>query len=76
MKTRATITIDPELHLRAKKLARRRQTTVSGLFESYLRSQPIEEDSVVDNLIGCATLKPPPAQRDPLREQLLAKYLR
>lgn len=76
MKTRATITIDPELHRRAKKLARRKRTTVSGLFESYLRSQPLEEESLVDNMIGCATLKPAPVQTDPLREHLLAKYVR
>lgn len=33
MKTRVTITIDPKLHTRAKRLARERKTSVSGLFE-------------------------------------------
>ncbi len=32
MMARATLTIDPKLHARAKQLARRRRTTVSGLF--------------------------------------------
>jgi len=57
MKTRATITIDPDLHARAKKLARRRKTSVSGLFEQYLRSDKDSAGSVVDQMIGAVELR-------------------
>jgi len=76
MKTRATLTVDPELHARAKRLARKRKTTVSGLFESYLASQPDPQGSRVDGLIGSASLKAAPKHPDPKREHLKAKYLK
>ena len=76
VKTRATLTVDPELHARAKRLARQRKTTVSGLFESFLVSQPDPRGSRVDGLIGSASLKAAPNQPDPRREYLNAKYLK
>jgi len=76
MKTRATITIDPMLHARAKHLAKQRKTSVSGLFESFIKEQAESNAgaSVVDKMLGSATLK---AKRtnDPRREALEAKYL-
>jgi len=76
MKTRATLSINPELHARAKRLARFRKTTVSGLFESYLAEQPEPRGSIVDKLIGSASLKTDSKQSDFKREHLVAKYLR
>lgn len=76
MKKRATLTIDPELHMRAKALARRRRTTVSGLFERYLRSETPEEKSIIDGMIGSGALRQEFGPHDPLRERLRAKYLR
>lgn len=76
MKTRATLTVDPELHARAKRLARQRKTTVSGLFESYLASQPDPQGSRVERLIGSASLNAAPEHPDPKRMYLNAKYLK
>jgi hypothetical protein len=75
MKTRATITIDPKLHARAKRLARQRRTSVSGLFESFLREQPEPGGSLVDEMIGKSRLKEASDQPDPRREALIAKYI-
>lgn len=41
MKHRLTLTIDPAVARRAKKLAHARKTSVSGLVEQFLRSAPI-----------------------------------
>jgi hypothetical protein len=76
MKTRATITIDPKLHARAKRLARIRRTSVSGLFESFLREQKAPRESVVDRMIGSAELKEAGAGTDPRRKALQQKYLK
>ena len=76
MKTRATITIDPELHARARRLARARHTTVSGLFESFLKEQPDPGGSVVDKLIGSARLKEQASREDARRSALGRKYLK
>jgi hypothetical protein len=57
MKSRATITIDPKLHARAKRLAKQRQTSVSGLFEQYLKSQSEGSTSAVDQMLGSASLR-------------------
>jgi hypothetical protein len=76
MKTRATLTIDPELHGRAKRLAKQRRTTVSGLFESFLAQQPDPSGSKVDSLIGCSRLKKESKPRDAKRDYLESKYLR
>ena len=76
MKKRATITIDPQLHKRAKRLAKARHTTVSGLFEEYLRGETDPYGSVVDRLIGSAKLKSTDTGNDPRREALERKYLK
>ena len=39
MKTRITLSIDPETGERAKRLARERNTTVSGLFSDFVQAQ-------------------------------------
>ena len=41
MKNRITLTIDPEVARRARKVARARNTSVSGLVEELLRSAPL-----------------------------------
>jgi hypothetical protein len=41
MKRRITLSIDPAVTRRAKKLAHARRTTVSGLVEEFLRSAPL-----------------------------------
>jgi hypothetical protein len=76
MKTRATLTLNPELHERAKRLAKHRRTSVSGLFESYLASQPEPDASITDRLIGSASLNPAENNPDPRRERLIKKYLK
>lgn len=75
MKTRATLSIDPALHARAKRLARQQKTSVSGLFESYLMSQPDPAGSVVDSLVGSARLKEDTGQSDSRRQRLESKYV-
>ncbi len=56
MKKRATITIDPEVHARARRLARQRKTTVSGLIESLLASEGRSGGSLVEEMLGSAAL--------------------
>jgi hypothetical protein len=76
MKTRATLTIDPSLHARAKRLAKQRRTSVSGLFEAFIKEQAEAADtSVVEKMRGSATLKPAKAN-DPRRAALESKYLK
>ena len=41
MKRRITLTIDPAITRRAKKLAHARQTSVSALVEQFLRTAPM-----------------------------------
>lgn len=48
MKTRLTVTIDPEVLERAKKLAYARKTNVSALVEELLRSSPISSPTEPD----------------------------
>ena len=47
MKTRVTITLDPEVHRLAKQKARRKHTTVSGLIESLLQSATSKQDDAL-----------------------------
>ena len=75
MKTRATLSIDPALHRRAKRLAKERRTSVSGLFESLIKEQPEESASIVDQMIGSASLKSGKT-KDTRRQALEAKYLK
>jgi len=77
MKTRITITLDPAAHQRAKRTARARKTSVSGLIETLLESvvDP-SPPSLVDRMIGSATLRSPADGSDPLYDALAAKHLR
>jgi hypothetical protein len=56
MKNRITLTIDPEVARRARKVARAKNTSVSGLVEELLRSAPIpggeKRESFVDRWAG------------------------
>jgi hypothetical protein len=56
MKNRITLTIDPAVARRAKKVARAKKTSVSGLVEELLRSAPLpgekERSSFVDRWAG------------------------
>lgn len=69
------MTLDPTLHERARRLARRRGTSVSGLVETYLRADADGKDSLTASLVGSASLKEPSASPDPRRDALLAKYV-
>ncbi len=77
MKTRVTISLDPEVHARAKAMARARRTTVSGLIEDFLRSSeaPGTGVSLVDEMIGCAELRPVEPGRDPLYDALHGRHI-
>ena len=77
MKTRVTITLEPEAHQRAKRTASARKTSVSGLIESLLQTATAAEmPSVVDRMIGSAVLKDPADAADPRMDVLRAKYLK
>lgn len=77
MKTRVTVTLDPKVHAHAKQVARARRTTVSGLIEGFLRSSrgPGMGRSVVDDMLGCAQLRPVKPGRDPLYDALHARHI-
>jgi hypothetical protein len=77
MKTRVTISLDPEVHRRAKQIATKRHTTVSGLIESLLQAEsaPVKKNGIVASMIGSASLRTPARVTDPLHEALTAKYL-
>ncbi len=77
MKTRVTITLDPEVHARAKQVARARRTTVSGLIEAFLRSPDAAGagGSLVDKMLGCAELRTVERGRDPLYDALHARRI-
>ncbi len=76
MKTRVTITIDPAVHRRAKRVARSRGTSVSGLIEAALESvTAVSKPSVVDAMIGSAALRNPSVGEDTLYEALASKHL-
>lgn len=74
MKARVTITMDPALHRHAKRLARLRQTSVSGLFESFLRSTE-SDGSLVDKMLGSAELRAFPPGDDPLYDALHSRHI-
>lgn len=75
MKTRVTITLDPDTHRAAKRVARARATTLSGLVETLLASEAAKPSaSIVDRMVGSASLRETPG--DALAESLRAKYLR
>ncbi len=77
MKSRITITLDPEVHRLAKQRAVRRKTTVSGLIELLLQSDiSVKKPDLVRSMIGSARLRVPESGKDPLHDALRAKYLR
>lgn len=78
MKTRVTITLEPEVHRLAKKAARRRRTTVSGLFASLVEAEEAarSKGNIVAAMVGSARLREPAPGSDPLHEALRSKYLR
>jgi hypothetical protein len=51
MKNRVTLTIDPAVTRRAKKLAHAKRTSVSGLVEQFLRSAPITDDETTPSFV-------------------------
>lgn len=81
MKTRVTITLDPDVHARAKQAARARRTTLSGLIETYLRSPaaaPVargSKGSLVDAMVGSAALRALQPGVDPLFDALRARHV-
>ena len=76
MKTRVTITLDPAIHQRAKRTARARKTSVSGLIETLLESAELPaKTSLVDRMTGSASLRSPAVGNDPLYDALAAKHL-
>lgn len=77
MKTRVTITLDPQVHARAKQVARARRTTVSGLIEAFLRSPGATETgaSLVDEMLGCAELRSVKPGNDSLYDALHARHI-
>lgn len=72
MKMRVTITLDPEVHARAKRAARARRTTVSGLIGNFLSSQHAasEDGSLVDEMLGSGELRTVERGEDPLYDEL------
>ncbi|MFN2432831.1 MAG: DUF6364 family protein [Gemmatimonadota bacterium] len=77
MKTRVTITLDPEMHARAKRIARARRTTVSGLVQAFLRSPDAagQDESLVDEMLGSGELRSLKRGRDPLFDALRKRYV-
>jgi len=77
MKARVTITLDPEVHRKAKQAAIKKHTTVSALIESLLKAEdPLQEVDLVSEMIGMAKLRHPEPGSDPLYDSLKAKYIR
>jgi|694.fasta_scaffold46916_6 hypothetical protein len=80
MKSRITITIDPKVHALARKTAKRRDTTVSGLIEGLLREEGGHaRQGIVDKMTGVASLREPAkgdSGDDLIRKALRAKYIR
>ena len=77
MKTRVTITLEPEVHRLAKQTARKKHTTVSGLIESLIQSEGSSGDvDLVASMTGSASLRAPSPGSDPRYDALKAKYRR
>ncbi len=78
MKDRVTLTLDPAVNRRAKRLARERGTSVSALVEEHLRTTPLAGDEqirFVDRWTGRFRLAQ--ARPDDIRMRALkGKYLR
>ncbi|MFT3990070.1 MAG: DUF6364 family protein [Luteolibacter sp.] len=77
MKSRVTITLDPQIHRLAKQAASRKHTTVSGLIESLLEAETERpQEDLVATMTGISTLRAPAPGSDPLYDALQAKYAR
>jgi hypothetical protein len=75
MKIRISVTLDPTVNRKAKKLAVRRGTTVSGLIELLLRQEAeSSKASSVNKMIGSAQLRDN-SKDDPRLSHLRQKYL-
>ena len=77
MKTRVTITLDPDVHAHAKQVARAQHTTVSGLIEAFFRAQKSAwaRGSLVDDMLGSAELRMLKPGADPLRDALHGRHI-
>lgn len=79
MKRNVTLTLTPAIHARAKRIARARRTTVSGLVTAFVRAAPenstLAPKSLVDEMLGSAELRRPAAGRDPLYDALHARQV-
>ena len=77
MKSRVTLTVDPKVIKKAKKIAHVRRTSVSALVEDLLRQTPVssdrEEASFVDKWTGKFRLRKP-AKPDARLEYLKNRY--
>lgn len=77
MKNRVTLSIDPAVTRRAKKLAHAKRTSVSGLVEQFLRSAPIageeQTPSFVERWAGKFSVAKS-APRDLRMKALKARY--
>lgn len=79
MKKQVTLTLTPAVHARAKRIARARRTTVSGLVAAFVQGAPETSDrpakSLVDEMLGSAELRRPARGRDPLFDALHDRHI-
>lgn len=78
MKTRITITLEPEIHRRAKRTAQTRHTTVSGLIETLLQSADTASQypSLVDDMLGAGVLRESAPGKDALYDALRDRHIK
>ncbi len=76
MKTRVTITLDPDIHRLAKQRARKKHSSASGLIESLSQSEGRSRNSdIVASMTGSASLRVPSPKTDPLYDTLKALFM-
>ena len=76
MKNRVTLTIDPEIAGKAKKIAHARRTSVSALVEDLIRRTPVSpklEEDFVDKWAGKFQVRKSP-KPDPRLQYLKKRY--
>ena len=76
MKSRVTLTIDPEIAGKAKKIAHARKTSVSALVEDLIRRTPVSpklEQDFVEKWAGKLRLRRP-SKPEPRFEYLKKRY--
>ncbi|TVP81689.1 MAG: hypothetical protein EA353_01325 [Puniceicoccaceae bacterium] len=73
MKTKLTLTVDAEIIARTKRLAKKRRTSVSGLFEEWssTATQDSNRPPLAETLLG---QWPASTKDDPRLEYLLQKH--